>query len=129
MNETLRFALLAGLLLYFICIFIMLKKNSINLKYTLLWIFTGILMVLVVIFPQLLKIPMRLIGVVEWVNGMFALLILFLIIISMSITSIVSKMNDRNRRLVQTCAIYDKHIRELEERIAELEERINDTQD
>lgn len=129
MNETLRIALLIGLLLYFVCIFWMLKKNSINLKYTLLWIFTGVLMVLIVAFPWILKTVMGWIGVVEWVNGLFALFILFLIIICMSITSIVSKMNDRNRRLVQTCAIYDKNIRELEKRVAELEERLKDAQD
>lgn len=117
MNEYLRIALLLGLLLYFICIFVMLKKNSLNLKYTLLWILTGILMVLVVIFPDILRVPLQKVGVVEWTNGLFALMLLFLIIIAMSITSIVSRMNDNNRKLVQRCAMYEKRIRELEKAV------------
>lgn len=92
----------------------MLKKNSLALKYTLLWLFTGIVMVLVVIFPSIIAVPLRHIGIVEWTNGIFALLLLFLIIICISITSIVSKLNDRNRKLTQKCALYEKRIRELE---------------
>lgn len=118
MNEYLRVALLIGIAIYFVCIFFLLKKNSLNLKYTLLWIFLGIVFLLVVIFPVILKAPMRMIGVVEWTNGLFALLLLILMIIDMSITAIVSKINERMRKLVQKCAMYEERIRKLEEKLA-----------
>lgn len=118
MNEYLRVALLVGIAVYFVCIFFLLKKNSLNLKYTLLWIFLGIVFLLVVIFPVLLQAPMRMIGVVEWTNGLFALLLLILMIIDMSVTAIVSKLNERMRKLVQKCAMYEERIRKLEERLA-----------
>lgn len=118
MNEYLRVALLIGIAIYFVCIFFLLKKNSLNLKYTLLWIFLGIVFLLVVIFPVILQAPMRMIGVVEWTNGLFALLLLILMIIDMSITAIVSKLNERMRKLVQKCAMYEERIRKLEERLA-----------
>ena len=114
MNEYLRISLLIALLLYFVFLFILLKKNSLALKYTLIWFLTGIIMVIVVLFPSIIKIPLNHIGIVEWTNGIFALLLLFLIIICISITSIVSKLNERNRRLTQKCALYEKRIRELE---------------
>lgn len=115
MNPYLRVALLVGIAIYFICIFTLLKKKSLNLKYTLLWIFLGIVFLLVVIFPVILRVPLQMIGVVEWTNGLFALLLLILLIINMSITAIVSKMNDRMRKLVQQCAMYEERIRKLEE--------------
>ena len=118
MNEYLRVALLIGIAIYFVCIFFLLKKNSLNLKYTLLWIFLGIVFLLVVIFPVILQAPMRMIGVVEWTNGLFALLLLILMIIDMSITAIVSKLNERMRKLVQKCAMYEERIRKLAERLA-----------
>lgn len=121
MNEYLRIALLVGIAIYFVCIFFLLKKNSLNLKYTLLWIFLGIVFLLVVIFPVILQAPMRKIGVVEWTNGLFALLLLILMIIDMSITAIVSKMNERMRKLVQKCAMYEERIRKLEEKLADEE--------
>lgn len=116
MNLYLRIALLIGIAVYFICTFVLLKKKSLNLKYTLLWIFLGIVFLLVVIFPVILKVPMQMIGVVEWTNGLFALLLLILMIIDMSITAIVSKMNERMRKLVQQCAMYEERIRKLEEK-------------
>ena len=121
MNEYLRISLLIGIAVYFICIFCLLKKNSLNLKYTLLWIFLGIVFLLVVIFPVILKVPMQQIGVVEWTNGLFALLLLILLIIDMSITAIVSKLNERMRKLVQQCALYEERIRQLEEKLTDEE--------
>lgn len=117
MNEYLRFFLLAGLVIYFIFLFVLLKKNSLALKYTLIWLLTGILMTLVVIFPNIIAVPLRHMGIVEWTNGIFALILLFLIIICISITSIVSMLNDRNRKLTQKCALYEKRIRELEKAV------------
>ena len=76
---------------------------------------------LVVIFPVILKVPMQQIGVVEWTNGLFALLLLILLIIDMSITAIVSKLNERMRKLVQQCALYEERIRQLEEKLTDEE--------
>ena len=121
MNEYLRISLLIGIAVYFICIFFLLKKNSLNLKYTLLWIFLGIVFLLVVIFPVILNVPLQQIGVVEWTNGLFALLLLILLIIDMSITAIVSKLNERMRKLVQQCALYEERIRQLEEKLTDEE--------
>ena len=115
MNDYLRFFLLFALVLYFVFLFVLLKKNSLALKYTLLWFLTGVIMVIVVLFPNILAVPLKHMGIVEWTNGIFALLLLFLIIICISITSIVSKLNERNRKLTQKCALYEKRIRELEQ--------------
>lgn len=117
MNLYLRIALIIGIAFYFICTFVLLKKKSFNLKYTLLWIFLGIVFLLVVIFPVILKVPMQKIGVVEWTNGLFALLLLILLIIDMSFTAIVSKMNERMRKLIQQCAMYEERIRKLEDKL------------
>lgn len=122
MNDILRISLLLGLALYFVVLFVLLKKNSLNLKYTLLWFLTGIIMTIVVIFPKLIKVPLNKMGVIEWTNGIFALIILFLIIICITITGIVSGLKDRNRQLIQQCAMYEKRIRELEKAVFDEED-------
>lgn len=119
MNLYLRISLIVAICLYFMFLFWLLKKNNLTLKYTLLWLLTGVVMLLVVIFPTILETPLRAIGIVEWTNGIFALILLFLIIICIIITSIVSKINDMNRKLTQQCAIYEKRIRELEKKISD----------
>ena len=114
MNVTLRIVLAVALLLYFVCLVHLLRKKKLDLRYSLLWFLMGFVMALILIFPNAFGYLMRLIGIVESVNGLFAVLIFALIIILVSITSIVSKLNRDLRQLVQKCAIYEKRIRELE---------------
>lgn len=117
MNGALRIALIVALALYYFCIFCLLKRKSLTLKYTLLWILTGIVMLLIVLFPGLFEGAMHAIGIVEMTNGLFAVVLFAVIIILVSITSIVSRLNDRIRQLIQQCAMYEKRIREMEEKI------------
>lgn len=117
MNTSLRVAISIALFAYYACILYFLKKKSLTLKYTLLWLFTGFLMVLVVIFPQTLARILRWMGVAALTNGLFGIVCFALLIILLSITSIVSIMNEKLRRLVQQCAMYEKRIRELEKKL------------
>ena len=114
MNTSLRIVISIALVVYYAWIFYFLKKKSLTLKYSLLWLFTGLVMVLVVIFPQALEQVLHWVGVVELTNGLFGIVCFALLIILLSITSIVSILNEKMRRLVQQCAMYEKRIRELE---------------
>ena len=103
----LRIALLAALALYFYSIFVLLKKKRLELRYTLLWIFGGILMLLLLAFPGAFGALLRLIGVVEVTN--------LLLIILISMTSVLSQLSNKLRTLTQICAQYEKRIRDLED--------------
>ena len=71
-------------------------------------------MLVVVIFPIIMEEITRILGIVDVTNALFALMLFFVLIILMSITGIVSKMNERNRKLIQECALLEKRVRELE---------------
>lgn len=117
MNVSLRIALFTALAIYSIFIYHLLKRKRLSLKYSLLWIFFGLIMIILVIFPQPFEYIMHSIGVVEMTNGLFAIVIFVLIFILISLTSIVSSQNSKIRQLVQQCAMYEKQIRVLEEQI------------
>lgn len=110
----LTISLIIGVLIYFSALLLLLKYKAISLKYTLLWIVAGVVMGAMVIFPQLLVGIVHLIGITSNMNGLFCLGIGFIIMILMSLTSIVSKQNNKIRVLVQNNAILEKRIRELE---------------
>lgn len=114
MNGTLRIVLAFAVIIYFAIIFNLLKRRKLSLKYTLLWLASGIVMILILVFPNVFAKIVNMMGIIEVTNGVFSVVIFALIIISMSITSIVSKLNDQIRQLVQQCAMYEKRIRELE---------------
>lgn len=122
MTTTLRILIFIGILSYYVLIFYFLRKRELALKYTLLWMIAGVIMLLFDLFPQLLTFMVHLFGIELPVNGIFALCIFFLIILLMSITSIVSKQTERIRTLTQQIAILEKRIRQLEEQSSHTKE-------
>lgn len=111
---TLRIVLCVAVLIYFILICIFLKNKVLELKYTLLWILTGICMAIMIFYPRALVCIIRLLGIDSLMNGLYLICIGFLFVLSMSLTSIVSKQNSKIRRLVQQSALLENRIQELE---------------
>lgn len=110
----LQFVLIVVVIIYFIMMCVFLKNKALSLKYTLLWLFAGCVLGLLVIFPSLLTWINSLIGIQGNMNGLFIWAIAFVICILLSLTSIVSRQNNKIRQLVQTVARLEQRIRELE---------------
>lgn len=121
LSHSLRIFLFIALILYFFLIALFLKRKSLSLKYILLWIFAGIMMGILLIFPQLLDCFTAIVDIKSAMNGLFALSIFFILILLMSITSIVSKQSGQIKSLAQYNAFLEKRIRELEKKIEEKE--------
>lgn len=109
--------LIIGLLLYFFIILMLLKYKEISLKYTLLWLLSGILMIILVVFPSLLGWISHALGFQSSMNGLMVLGVAFIIMIIMSLTSIVSKQSRKIRNLVQYTAMLEKRIRDIENNV------------
>lgn len=114
--SNLRLVLIICVIVYFIIILMFLKKKSLSLKYTLLWLLAGVVLGIMVIWPELLSWFIHMLGIVDNMNGLFILCIAFVIMILMSLTSIVSKQAEKIKNLTQTISKMEKRIRELEER-------------
>jgi len=111
---VLQLASLVGILIYFAVIFCLLKRQFLLLKYTLMWIFSGLVMAIVVIFPGLLEKFSELVGISTPSNALFAALIFIILLILMSLTSIISGLSTTNIKLIQSVALLEKRVRDLE---------------
>lgn len=112
----LRVTLILVVISYFIVILYFLKQKALNLKYTLLWLVAGAVMGILVVVPELLTRIIRLFGIQDNMNGLFLFCIGFIILILLSLTSIVSRLNRKVRTLTQELAILDKRVRALEKK-------------
>ena len=121
-TDKLRISLICALVVYFALILLFLKRRDISLKYTLLWLFAGGFMVILVIWPESLAKIISIIGIENNMNGLFILAIAFVIVILMALTSIVTKQSDKIRSLTQTIGMMEKRIRELEESNAKMKD-------
>lgn len=119
---NLRMTLIIAVCCYFFLILIFLKKKSLELKYTLLWLLAGVVMGMAVIFPEFLFRITKFLGIAGTMNGLYVLCIGFIIIILMALTSIVSKQTMKIRVLIQENALLEKRVREIEEDLSNGEE-------
>jgi len=123
-SSKLQIAMLIAIGLYFIIVFRLLNRKSLNLKYTLLWLLSGVIMLTLAIFPQILGWMAVLVGIYEPTNALFAFMFFCVIIILMSLTAIVSKLNEKSKRMIQTLALMEKRVRDLEETESGTQQRV-----
>lgn len=114
-SGKLQFVVLVAVLVYFLVLFYMLNKKRLSLRYTLLWIFSGALMLLFAVFPGILSWFSSMIGIMTPTNALFAVMIFCIIMLLISLTAIVSKQTEQIKRLTQSVALLEKRCRELEE--------------
>lgn len=117
MSLKLIITLIVGVLFYLGVIIYLIKKEQLNLKYTLLWLFSAVIMLILAVVPEISVNIARLMGVTTPANAVFVVEGLFALLISLSLTSIVSTQMLKIRRLTQTQAILEKRIRELEKQM------------
>jgi hypothetical protein len=113
-NMFLQILFIIGIISFIIVIIILIRKKSLMLKYSLLWLFSSILMLIVSIFPNILTFISTILGFQIVSNAIFALLLGFILMILLSLTSIVSKQTQRIKTLIQANALLEKRVRKLE---------------
>ncbi len=112
--ERLRIVLIIAVFFYFIMMCVFLKNKMLSLKYTLLWLFVGVVMGILIAFSHLLVFLNHLVGIQNSMNGLFIWATAFILCILLSLTSIVSKQTNKIRQLIQTISRLEKRIRDLE---------------
>ena len=115
MTIRLQIGLIICIALFLVLIIRLLKKNQLEMRYTILWFVTAFLLILIVIFPSILTGLTSSLGIVAQTNGVFAIALLFTLIVLLSITSIVSNLTKKNKEIAQYCAILENKIRKIEE--------------
>ncbi len=112
---TLKITLTIAVICYFIFILHYLKNKMLELKYTLIWLAAGFVMAVLIIFPELLVGFIKLFGIESNMNGLYILSFAFVIMTTMTLTSIVSRQNMKIRILIQELSSLEKRVRELED--------------
>ena len=109
--------MLVVIALFFIGVLRLLKRHRLQLRYTLLWLFCTFLLFLLILFPQAMTWIGKLVGIQTTMNTLYIFLIGFLIILSLSLTSIVSIQMKEIKTLDQSIALNERRIRNLEDKL------------
>ncbi len=113
-----QFFAIAAVILFFVLLFWLLKKKRLSLRYTLLWMLSGVIMLILAVFPRLLDSFARMIGIYSSVNALFAVILFCGLMLMISFTVIVSREKQEIVRAVQKIAVLEKRLQDLEEKAA-----------
>ncbi len=113
MDKVLHIVLIVGTCLFFAYIINMIRIRKLELKYTLLWLFTSISFVVIAIFPGILRSIAKLLFIKEPVNALFLIIFFFLIMIIFSLTVAISAKSTAITALTQEIGIIKLKIDKL----------------
>jgi hypothetical protein len=113
MTLSLRIFFIAGIVIFISIILLLLRKKNLNLKYTLLWLFSALVLLVVSIQPNIVYLISKIIGIEAPVNTVFVIGSIFTLLLILSLTVIVSHLNNRIRKLTQEIALLDYKLRDL----------------
>lgn len=103
----------------FLCVLLLslirkIVKKQLDIKSTLSWILLIVVLLIVDIFPKILELTAHLIGIQLPSNMVFMLAIIFLGVIVLSHTIMLSKLAETNKTLVQEVALLKSAVEKLE---------------
>ena len=110
MTINLTIFLLLVIIVFLALIIHTILKNRLSLKYSLLWLFAICLMLIMVLFPKILRNICNLLGIELVSNLVFLLGFLILLVITFALTIIVSEQKRKIVLLVQEIALIKKEL-------------------
>ncbi len=107
MDNILQFFIIVGILIYIIFLVYMIKQEHLHLKYTLIWFCIAFLMIIVTIFPSILRFISHFMGIKSDVNALYLLFFFFILLVLMQITAIISRISNRQKNLIQAHSLLE----------------------
>ncbi|MDD2203519.1 MAG: DUF2304 domain-containing protein [Bacilli bacterium] len=110
-SESLRLVSLLFLLVIILIVTFFVRKHRITIKYSLIWYFCTIVLLLFVVFPPILVWLTKMLGIQVASNLLFLLVIAFLFIVTISLTIIVSNQKEQIKLLIQEISILKEKVK------------------
>lgn len=110
MGLSLRFCMGVVCLLMFIYVFSLVKKDKLLLRYSLLWMALALVLIFCALFPGPVFAFAQLFGFVTASNFIYVVGFVFLLLICLSLSSVISKQTTSIKNLTQRIALLEKEL-------------------
>lgn len=110
MSKTLIIALIAFSILWLIIILRDVRKGNISIKYSLIWLFMALVLLLVGVFPSFMVFVAESFGFTTISNLVIGIILSLLMFITLVLTHIVTKQKNQIRVLTQEVALIKEKI-------------------
>ncbi len=123
MYSRLQWIFIFGSLFTLLLIFELIRRKKLEERYTLLWIIVGITFFTISVKTSLLTQLANLLGIMIPANALFLLGLVFIIVLMLSLTVIISSLSGKVTRLTQKVSILEFHIRDLNQNYENLPQK------
>ena len=105
MSIRIKCVIIAVLILGLLKILGLIKKNKLELKYALSWLFLELGILIITLIPNLLNVISKVLGIYNEINMLFFLGFVFIILVIFSLTMSLSRSSERVRKMAQEIAL------------------------
>jgi len=103
-------AAVAALLLLFV-VFELIRSRRLQERYALLWLVTGVVILVLALWRGALGLLADAVGIAYPPSALFVLAALFILLLLLHYSTVISKLSDQNRILAQRLALLENQIR------------------
>lgn len=121
-NLTLRLDMFLGAVVFLVVILWLLKKGRLTVRYSIIWLMAGGALLVFAVFPYIVLVLREWLNMEMPVNVIFTLVLAFVLLLLLSLSTIVSGFAEKLKRLAQENALLEKRVRELEQALAQRED-------
>lgn len=114
----LRLTLIIGSLLYLAVILALLRRKRLNVQYSIIWLASAVVFLLFSIFPVIVAGIGNLFKIEMPANLVFTMLFIFVLLLLLSLSTIVTGFSNKIRQLAQANALLEKRVRQLESKLS-----------
>ena len=90
----------------------LIRRGRLKEKYSLIWLFAGAVLLIFSSTRELLEYVSRLLGIYYAPSFLFLLAFLFLLLITLHFSVVVSGLSDKNKKIAQELALLRQELRE-----------------
>lgn len=110
---SLRVSLVAALaaILLLLVIFELIRRRRLQERYALLWLLTGGVMLALAVWGDALRVIAELIGIRYPPSALFVLGSLFILVVLLHYSTVISKLSDQNTILAQRLSLLENRVR------------------
>ena len=105
MSIRIKCVIIVVLILGLLKILGLIKKNKLELKYALSWLFLELGIFIITLIPNLLNVISKALGIFIEINMLFFLGFVFIILVIFSLTMSLSRNSERVRKMAQEIAL------------------------
>ena len=117
--DVIKLLAIAGSATMLLLVLELIRRGRLKERYALLWLFSGVVLLILSLSRSLLEFLARKVGIFYPPSLLFLIAFVFLLLITLHFSAVISGLSEKNKRLAQEVALLRQALEELRQPAAE----------